>query len=586
MTVQEQPRIRLLSEDVVRKIAAGEVVERPASIVKELVENAVDSGASRIVVEIETSGGFISSISVTDNGCGIPEGDLVLAVMPHATSKIRDDRDLLAIHTLGFRGEALSSIGEVATLTITSRPQDGDYGASITVRDGICSGVEPAASPVGTRVVVTGIFASVPARKKFQKSISTELGRVTGVVEQAALAHPGTGFFLIINRRERIAIAPGGDLASVISGLFGATPSTGFVAVSSKGAGISVEGLLGLPELARQDPFRFFLMVNGRPVRAPRIAQAAKEAYGTLLPHGAWPAGCIHLIMDPAAVDVNVHPAKMVVRFSEENEVAEMVRSAAAETLLRANLVPGPAPEPDRIMTVVADPPLGYGNRPAVRWEVREPGTALLKDTEMRLRQTVPDSHDGPGGDVPKVVAQVNALYLVASDTRGALWLIDQHAAHERVLYEQTLWGDPGDVQELIVPVPLNISPSETTALQDAMPELELSGFVIEPFGHGKYVVRAVPAVLGRVGDSREVQEIIAAILEGGFRSRVPFRERVAEVIACRGAIKAGAPCTIEQGNRLIEQLYHCRLPWTCPHGRPTMVRFTPHDLEKMFKRA
>lgn len=584
---QQNQRITLLPQEVIRRIAAGEVIERPASIVKELMENSLDAGSTRVQVDIETSGGAIAAITVTDDGCGIRQDDLGLAVTSHATSKIRSDEDLFAIHTLGFRGEALASIGEVASLTITTRHACERFGSEITVREGKKTGPRPAASPCGTRTVVREIFASVPARKKFLKSLATEIGRIMGVVEQAALSSPERGFVLTVNRKEKVCIPPGGTLETTLAALFGIPPGNKFFKISCNVAGITIDGLLSKPDLVRQDPFRLFLVLNGRPVRSPMIVKAAKDAYGSLIPHGAWPTGCIRLELDPGRIDVNVHPAKLIVRFEDEKSVCEAVHSAVSSALSREDLA-------ERLFLDPITPASPTGLVPGYRqdderpdrWEIRETDVTLLRDTEKRLRQTAFDEDLGHRKETPRVLAQVHDLYLVASDSTRALWLVDQHAAHERVLYEQVLKADPGDVQELIVPVPLYLTPSETAIMQEVLEDLLHAGFSIEPFGHDTYVVRTVPAAFGRIADPSEVQGTITSILSEGHDSAVPFRVRVAEVVACRGAIKAGSPCSPEQGDQLVRQLLRCTLPYTCPHGRPTMVRFAPHDIARLFKRT
>jgi DNA mismatch repair protein MutL len=579
--------IRLLPDEVIRRIAAGEVIERPASVVKELVENALDAGATHVLVELKTSRGGIGSIAVTDDGCGIPAGELRLAVMPHATSKIRDDGDLYAVRSLGFRGEALASIGEAGSLTLTSRSRGQPFGAVLSIRDGLISGPREAGAPPGTRAEVEDLFASMPARRKFLRSVATELGRVYGVVESAALSRPGTRFTLLVNGRERLSVPGDGDLVSTLMALSGTSDPGGFFPVCPADDRIRVSGALALPGTCRQDPYRLFVILNGRPVRSPRIQQAVRDAYRDLLPHGSWPVGCIMIDLDPSHVDVNVHPAKLLVRFEREDLVADAVRCSVEGSLARTDLVTTPV-----ISGRVREPNTCEGlylaekTRPGDRWQVREPSPSVLRDTERRLRQSELIPGQDTEQEAPDVIAQVNDLFLVAAGRDGALWIVDQHAAHERVLYEQVLARNVASGQELIVPVPLVLSPLETQSIEEYLPDLERAGFTIEPFGAGSYAVRSVPAVLGQTSSPAEVQDILSSVLGDDPSPKKPFRERVAQVVACRAAVKAGAFCTVEQGNRLLQQLFRCAHPYTCPHGRPTVVRFTALDLDRMFRRT
>lgn len=585
---RQDTSIRLLPDEVIRRIAAGEVIERPASVVKELVENSLDAGARHVLIELTTSRGGIGSIAVTDDGCGIPAEELHLAVTPHATSKIRDDGDLLAVRSLGFRGEALASIGEAGSLTITSRCRDQPFGAVLNICNGVTSGPREAGAPPGTRAEVADLFAAMPARRKFLRSVATELGRVYGVVESAALSRPGTRFTLLVNGRERLAVPGDGELQSTVMALMG-TPDPGkFFQIAPLDDRIRVSGVLALPGSSRKDPYRLFVVLNGRPIRSPRLQQAAREAYGDLLSQGSWPVGCIHVELDPSYVDVNVHPAKLLVKFEHEDLVADAVLRSVEDSLARADLFPTPETPAGRLNETSTVKGLYRGEKkPAAdAWEVREPSPSLLRDTEHRLRQSELLPGQDTHKDVPEVIAQVNDLFLLATGTDGAFWIVDQHAAHERVLYEQILARNSTSGQELIVPVPLLLSPSETQSLEEYLPDLEDAGFMVEPFGAGSYAVRSVPAVLGQISSPSDVQDLLSAVLHGDMPQKKPFRERMAQVVACRAAVKAGAFCTPEQGNRLLKQLFRCVHPHTCPHGRPTLVRFTARDLDRMFKRA
>lgn len=587
-------RIRMLDEATIARIAAGEVVERPASVVKELVENAIDARATRIEVEVISRGGKVHSIRVSDNGAGMGQEDAEMAFLRYATSKIRTIGDLSSCSTLGFRGEAIASIAAISRTTLTTRPRGGSLnGVRIVNEGGSTITREECGAPEGTTFEVEDLFYNTPARKKFQRTLHAEMAFINGMMERVILSHPGIAFRVLHNRRE-ILSSPPGDLGSAILHLFGTEVAQALIPVECEGRLVRVTGQISRPSLSRQNHYQVFLSVNGRPVWSRGLAQAVREGYGTLLPSDRFPVAFLELAVDPALVDVNVHPTKREVRISREPGIKEEIARAVHDVLQGQDLVPdaGDAGFPGAQTTL----PCMDGGYPApdrVSGGVREPSGVPYPDTDRRLRQTELPEPAGVGefSRVPEmeILGQLDETYILACPRGGGdLILIDQHAAHERILYEQTVLTGNRDQssQELLAPVPLHLSPREATLLPELLPVLEKEGFVVEGFGGDTFAVHCVPVVLGRNIPPEGIREIVSALLVGDEKGEVGERERVRRVVACRGAIKAGAPCTPEQCRRLVNQLRHADNPYTCPHGRPTMVALTRKQLDGLFLRT
>jgi len=589
------PPIRLLDEGTISRIAAGEVIERPASVVKELVENALDAGAEHIEVEITTKGGAVRSIRVTDDGTGMEEPDAALVFTRHATSKIRTLDDLDHCGSLGFRGEALASIAAVSRVTLTTRARGEALSGTCLVNEGGTFLLhEECGSPAGTTVLVEELFYNTPARRKFQRSVHAEMAYITGVMERIALSRPDVSFRALHNRRELLA-TPGGGLHDAVLHLFGPDLARELLPVEFQGSTVLVRGEVSRPALSRQNPYQVFLSVNGRLVQSRALALAAREGYGTLLPSDRFPVAFLDLSIEPALVDVNVHPAKREVRLSREHEVREELAAAVREALARENLIPGAtvAGMAGTQATLLPGRNDISSTSPATLTRaVREPQAGYAADTDRRLRQTELGTPTPPGelSQVPEleVLGQLDATYILASTQGGEdLILIDQHAAHERILYEQTVDATLREraSQELLAPVVLHLSPREAALLPELIPVLEEEGFSVEEFGSGSYAVRSVPVVLGRNAGPGGVREITSSLLAGAAEGGKD-REAVRRMVACRGAIKAGTPISPEQCRRLVQQLRRTRNPYTCPHGRPTMVTIPRRQLDVLFLRA
>ena len=576
----KESSIHALDPATITKIAAGEVIERPASVAKELVENALDAGATRIAVAVESHAGAIASIRVVDDGAGMPAEDLRIAVLPHTTSKLRGADELASVTTMGFRGEALASIAAVSRLTLVSRQAGNLLAHRLVVRGGVVEEEGETAAPVGTRVIVEDLFYNTPARKKFQKSLGTELAHLAGTIERIALSRPEVAFSHAHNGRKRLS-TPGTSLLETIASLHG--PELGAALLPVEGAGplCRVSGFVAAPSIQRPNPYQVFLAINGRTIQSAPLSGAVKAGFGTLLPTDRHPVAVLTLELDTALVDVNVHPAKRQVRISREPEVLSAVSTAVAAALDALRPIPvehgSVSPAPSFNERLAASSPM-FG--------VAEPGPAYGRRTDRQLRQTSQaDLGAGPAPETPEVevLGQVDLTYLVGRTGSGDLVLVDQHAAHERVLYDQLSDAGPVEMQELLVPVVISCTPQEAAVVDEGRAALAASGFTVDEFGENRYAVRTVPVVLGHEVEPGVVREIVAEMIGGG--GGPDARERLTRLVACHGAIRAGAPLTAEQGRRLIAQLFAAKAPLTCPHGRPTVVTFSRARLERLFSR-
>jgi DNA mismatch repair protein MutL len=593
---QGKATIRILDEQTVNQIAAGEVVERPASVVKELIENAIDAGARTIRVEITSSGDAIRAVRVVDDGGGMTAADAVLAFSPHATSKIEGISDLERCATLGFRGEALASIAAVSEVTMITRPRGTSAisGTKVVIRGGAILEVSETGAPEGTSVIVEDLFFNTPARKKFQKSLPVELAQIFSIGEGICLAHPSIAFRIVHNGRARISTPSGSRLLDTIVSLYGTETGKALIPLEERGRHLHIRGYISQPYLSRQNPDQIIISINGRLIRSRSIGGAVKEAYGTLLPKDRYPVAFLELAIDTSFVDVNVHPTKREVRISHEKEILSAITGAVERVLRGHDLIAGEPGNPQVQIPLLPEEGEAsgpYDHTPSVPGGVKEPDHTDLLLAEQQLRRTMPPSGLSlERNRLPdmEVIGQIGDAYILATTREDDLILIDQHAAHERILYDQVTGkeDDRGNSQELLVPVVIHLTPREAAAMQEARPLLEEKGFIIDAFGRDTCMVRAVPAVLGRLEDRGLIHETIADLLSEDSRKIPDTRERVSRVIACRGALKAGTSCSKDQCRALIDQLSHTGNPYTCPHGRPTLVTFSREKLDAMFKRS
>ncbi|MCK4937484.1 MAG: DNA mismatch repair endonuclease MutL [Methanosarcinales archaeon] len=574
-------KIHLLDEATINKIAAGEVIERPASVIKELIENSIDAGATEIRVEV--IGGGTRSIKVTDNGSGMTRDDVSIAFLKHATSKISDAYDIENVLTLGFRGEALSSITAVAKVEIVTK-QEGDMGGTrLVVHGGEVVSISDVGAPKGTSIMVEDLFYNTPARRKFLKMDRTELAHIVEIVTKNALGHDYISFYLSHDDRELFRSPASGDLFDTIVHIYGPGVARELIAVDYSNDLIKISGFISRLVFTRNDKDYQAFYINKRSIRSKSISDAIKLGYYTMLPKGRYPVAILNILLDTSEVDVNVHPTKQHVRFSHELALMDAIAEAIGSALAQEELLQ--ATEPKGTQTRLSTD----RDDVSVIREQQSEFKVPIKDTQRRLTRTGRHlAQESKESELPfdiTILGQVDDTYIVARTLNG-LVLIDQHAAHERVLYEQVIESGINGSQELITPVNLNLNSKERVLMEGYIPYLEDSGFGIIEFGPDSFAVSAVPNILGKLEDPSVVHEIISDILSGGrVRDMTGISEHVYKSTACRGAIKAGAELTVEQMKKLVFQLHRTKNPHTCPHGRPTVVTFNKADLDKLFKR-
>jgi len=553
--------IKVLESEIASKIAAGEVIERPASVVKELVENSLDAGATQIAVE--TQGGGVELIKVSDNGAGIPSSELELAFHRYATSKIDNLSDLEKISSLGFRGEALPSIAAVAEVEILTQTPSETIGSYLHLRKGEVVGKESRARPRGTTITVRRLFRYFPVRLKFLKSVNTENGHIANLVSQYALAFPEVKFSLVLDKRPSLRTTGNGDLREVVSVIYGSEIAQRMLKVEQKDALAKVGGLTSPPSLARSNRNYLSFFVNRRWVRSPLLTRATEEAYRGLLMDGQHPIAVINISLPTQELDVNIHPAKAQIKFCHEQAAFGSVRKAIEEALARTPIASSKA-VPFSISS-------GQWQSPRMIMD-NEPAFVVAQLPTMEL-------------PVLRVLGQLANTYIIAEGPNG-LYLIDQHAAHERILYDRisAQWAQKEvEVQGLLQPITIELSPREEETLRASKEFLAEFGFTIEPFGNRSYVIRAIPALMSRAN----IIEIISVLLDNlaSKESPNPWEEKIAQSLACHGAIRAGQQLSNEEMRELIKQLEQTKQPRACPHGRPTMIHLSSHQLEREFGR-
>lgn len=643
--------IHELSSHLADLIAAGEVVERPASVAKELIENAIDAGSTRITVEIENGG--ISYLRIADNGCGMSEEDAPIAFRRHATSKLRTEEDLTAIGTLGFRGEALAAISSVTRIDLFTRQKGAIAGIHLRLEAGDIQTQEEAGCPEGTTIVVRDLFYNTPARMKFLKKDFTEAGYILGVVQHAALSHPEIAFCLIRDGKQVFSTDGKGKLMAPVFAVFGKEMTANMIEVPrSERNGMTVYGYIVKPHAGRPNRSMQHFFVNGRYVKSKLIQAALEEAYRNAMITGKYPSGAVFLELPLAAVDVNVHPAKTEVKFSQEKPVFEAVYVACKNAIAANDNMPHfthqekepvepkskeplpiyqqqrfavskPAVEvssSDKLLEapeledfLVAVPPRAkkpslsgtYLSSPRIIQEDRsettsyhsfdtppsEPKKVDVVQSTPNIgvkRETVAESHAAPTLEPldsgARVIGECFQTYLIAED-RDGLILIDKHAAHERLLFNKLRKETEIPQQELLTPVIVELTGEEAAAVQSGLEEIRQAGFSIDSFGENSFAVRSAPAYL----DSADVASVIGELAEKLMNSRTAIPDRLDDLIhtvACKAAIKAGNASTLTELQDLCDRVLADGDVQSCPHGRPTTVRLTKYELDKMFKRV
>ena len=615
-------RIRPLPERLINKIAAGEVVERPASVVKELAENAIDAGATRIEIIIEKSGGKL--IKIVDNGCGIPEDQIEIAFSRHATSKISAFADLDNIISYGFRGEALPSIASVSRLRMVSRMAGSSAATEIRYEGGVLQSKEPISAPPGTIVEVENLFYNTPARRKFLKAESTEARHISRVAMALALGRYDIGFSFTMNDRSIFSLPAGQTLRERVSGLLGRGKEMTQVRAATDV--VTIEGYIGAPEMAQNQRWGHFIFINGRFIHSTTLSHALSAGYGELMPRGLFPVGALLLTVNPQEVDVNVHPAKTEVRLSREREIHDAIVHAVRESLRQDSVIPvfrpaGASPSArnanstpessgrtplgavipgitsrpvnDRhfLEQLYRPPKLDHSNVPpdVVRVDTRTGEIVEDKSAPAATSDAIESKTEaatGPSEGV-RLVGRFSDLYLVLQAGED-LYIVDQHTAHERVLYEETVRRIESHSmvgQMLLLPVQVELDPEQLAVFDEAAPLLNESGFEVAHFGGRMINIQAVPTILARKSPEKVIRKLIDDIASLR-KSGQDLKKAMAQSMACRAAVMAGDRLSDEEAVGLLSRLLKCENKYSCPHGRPTFIRISRSDLDKQFGRA
>ena len=627
-----------LPEVLANQIAAGEVIERPASVVKELVENSIDAGASQIVVEIEEAG--LKSIRITDNGEGIAHDEVALALRRHATSKIKNQADLFRIRTLGFRGEAMPSIASVSILTLLTAQEGAAHGTKLVAKGGEIEELEPATSPVGTKITVEDLFFNTPARLKYLKSQQAELSHIVDILNRLSLAHPEIAFTLINDGKEMTKTAGTGNLRQAIAGVYGLASAKKMVAIENRDLDFEVTGFVSLPELTRANRNYISLFINGRYIKNFLLNRAILDGYGSKLMVGRFPLAIIHIQIDPYLADVNVHPTKQEVRISKERELMALISQAIANALKEQDLIPDALENLAKSTIRRAEKPVQttlplkenrlYYDRESQDFKLRpevadsqlpltdeatadsisqenpvEKPTSAIKFAERKV--AVYDELDHPELDLVSLdkaydklegeevstfpeleyFGQMHGTYLFAQGN-GGLYIIDQHAAQERVKYEEyreSIGDVDGSQQQLLVPYIFEFPTDDLIRLQQRKHLLEEVGVYLEEYGANQLILREHPIWMKEEEIESGIYEMCDMLLLTKEVSIKKYRAELAIMMSCKRSIKANHTLDDYSARDLIYQLSQCDNPYNCPHGRPVLVNFTKSDMEKMFRR-
>ncbi|RBP95337.1 DNA mismatch repair protein MutL [Cytobacillus firmus] len=634
-------KIIQLEDALSNKIAAGEVVERPASVVKELMENSIDAGST--IIEIETEEAGLAKIRIIDNGDGIEEDDVLNAFHRHATSKIKDENDLFRIRTLGFRGEALPSIASVSRIEM--KTSTGDAGTRVVIEGGKVEVMEKAPGRKGTDLTVTDLFFNTPARLKYMKTIHTELGNITDVVNRLALAHPEVAIRLIHNERKLLQTNGNGDVRQVLAAIYGINIVKKMVRIEASSLDFKISGYAALPEITRASRNYISTMINGRFIKNYSLAKAIQEGYHTLLPIGRYPIVLLNIEMDPLLVDVNVHPSKMEVRLSKEHELNELVSGALKAAFKKEELIPSGFTQPKTIKPKSEQTALDLDHLPEHREhvpsyvrETREeairqyPNGAVLQSPPVQpAAAESPDLQDAPfmelspsAEELPEAdqhifqpeepraaglkqffaetatveepsrvpplypIGQMHGTYIFAQNDRG-LYIIDQHAAQERIKYEyfrEKVGQVESELQEMLIPLTFEYSTDDYIKIDEYKGELEKVGVFLEQFGHNSFIVRSHPQWLPKGEEQEIIEDMIEQLLAMKRVDIKKLREEAAIMMSCKASIKANHHLRNDEIQALLDELRRSSDPFTCPHGRPIIIHYSTYEMEKMFKRV
>lgn len=575
--------IRILPDEVASQIAAGEVVERPASVVKELVENALDAKATNITITVEQAGKHL--IEVADDGQGIPSEDLQVALARHSTSKLISASDLFNIRTLGFRGEALASIASVSRFTITTRQPEAELGARLLVEGGHQVGeLQPVGAPAGTVVRVEELFYNVPARRKFLKTDNTERRQIDDLVSRYALAYPDVRFRLTQEGRSALQTTGSGDGREVLGVMFGPDIARQMLALDAAYDDLYIHGFISPTSVTRSNRKGITLFVNGRWVQDIALSTALIQGYHTMLMVGRYPMAVVFIDLPAEHVDVNVHPTKSEVRFSDRDEIFRGVQRAVRRALLAHTPVPAVQAQVRWAPPDSARTPLSSG------WQQTYAEKETVFSSEQSQEQEMPPAQTPlPTSGVPllRLIGQVGTAYLVAEGPDG-LYLVDQHAAHERVLFERFMAQRGKEVpsQALLNPVSVELDAASARLLEEQLETMKKIGFEIEPFGPNMFQVRSLPALLMGVDPAAAVRVVIEDFEEDETPLQEEIEAKIIGRVCKRAAVKAGQVLSVDEQKALLRDLEACQSPRTCPHGRPTMIHLSIDLLERQFGRT
>jgi len=575
-------RIRKLTPETSGKIAAGEVVERPLNVVKELVENSLDAAARRIVIELE--GGGKRSIRIDDDGTGIAADDLERAVENYSTSKITDIEDLYKVRSLGFRGEALASINAVSRMTIRSKQEEVDVGREMHWVAGEVRKDGPFVRTSGTEIVVEDLFFNLPARKKFLSSDASETRRITSAIQSFALAWPQTAFVMRSNGRETLSY-PAGTFEERVEMVLGASVLPNLKPFRKTDGRIEISGYTSMPSLTKGNRASQFIFVNGRSVKDRMVGHAVRQAYQSIIPGDRFPVVVLHLSIPPEMIDVNVHPAKAEVRFENERDIHRLVSTAVREAIEDRTI--SFREKVESVYKTIFPREDSQGgdaeDRHSGAENAGEPGRSdwLFQESPQPLFER--DSNEVRGQVSTGLYWQLHDSYIMIQ-IRGGMVIIDQHAAHERILYDmarKNAGGEKPAVQSLLFPATLELSPDEFDKFEMIATALPNLGFEAEPFGARTIIVRGIPAGVRNWEDGILLRSILSDLGAG-----LPATDSILKSFACHSAVRAGEPLTLEEMESLTDQLFATEFPFTCPHGRPTMLRVEMRELEKRFQRS
>ena len=600
-------KIRQLPQNLANKIAAGEVVERPASVVKELIENSIDANSNNIKIELKEAG--LAQIKVTDNGEGMSHEDCKRAFLRHATSKIQYDQDLFHIKSLGFRGEALASISSVSKLTIrTSLGKEA--GTELHLEAGDIVKEAKCAARKGTEITVNELFYNTPARLKYMKTIHTELGHITDLINRYALAHPSIRF-TVMHNGNNIFQSPGtGNVLQVISQIYGMQIARNMLHVESSSLDFEVEGFIAKPEITRSNRNFMTIIVNGRFIKSQSITHAIIRAYDTLLPIHRYPVVVLHIRLDPILVDVNVHPTKLEVRFSKEKELISLIEQMIRKQFKQTTLIPKMETTTERQKIKTEQHTMEFNpviNQSVTNEEtfptVRERGFQTEDiPPSVQVENNIPpfpiqsvendELEERSANTTERIpmmypIGQLQGTYILAQNENG-FYMIDQHAAQERIKYEffKEKLGKPStDIQQLLIPLTFDFTTNEILFIEKHKETLQNIGLFLEPFGGQTYAVRSHPSWFPKGLEDEIIRDIIEQVIQDEMIHIEKIREEVAILMSCKRSIKANHYLTEDDMIRLLEDLRKTNDPFTCPHGRPVIIHYTFYEIEKMFKR-